>query len=812
MFHVCCVEFQAATSYSFSRKVFCVCQMAMTDFEFVSSSKNTQMLIHESYLWTVKNVRKDGISVWRCTARNSHKCTAVLHTKVGPSGEMQRVMMTEHNHDSSPEEVVRIRADSAVRKAAVDAPYECPQNIIADTVSVTPVVHHVNLDEAHLRRTVRSARKRSVGDLGEHGGVYTSLQDLVIPQDLLVNRGDSLLLADSGPSDTRIVAFGARRHLHLLHEAGTILADGTFQIVPNLWKQQYTVHCSVRGYNVPVLFFLLPGKTRAMYEHMLGMMQDLVGSDLHVPWLVDFEAAMINAHHQVFTGTHTMGCFFHLTQSIHRKVDSMGYRERYSHDVEFRRRVTALSSLAFLPLNVVARAFDSLKMSFPLEERAIPDYFEWTYIGTDREESTHPNDVRHAALFPPAFWSVHGRHQFCIPMTTNACESFHHHQQASLHRALHPTVPQFLRDLHRQVSKADLHVAAMQAGHQRVPSRTLRRKAEKFIAIVRGLTDANLMEVLSQITHVRLNTGDFNGGFRILTPADLEEPAEDVPLTEAASPSHDAPLHGELEEAPPAEVVPVLEAASSSAAPPRFEEFQEAPPVEVVPFLAGASSSHAVPLHFEDFEEAPQAGAGSSHDEEASRPPLPFGESEFDESVAAPVVVASAPPAGQIPRTPVVPLIEVRDAPQWLASVGYSQGRHGPHKIEELQTTILRITAGRLKLNSKRARGSWCFQRCLRQTTCQGCRGLMAKGCPRLAWDPSVTNVDTLRSLPGYSAGNWHIACAILTSKVPTPRNCLKEIDLRVVGMLTGATDADAPTIEAMAQTQYVFLRAVLGV
>ena len=69
----------------------------------------------------------------------------------------------------------------------------------------------------------------------------------------------------------------------------------------------------------------------------------------------------------------------------------------------------------------------------------------------------------------------------------------------------------------------------------------------------------------------------------------------------------------------------------------------------------------------------------------------------------------------------------------------------------------------------------------------------MAKGTPRLGWDPKTVNREELRSLPGFHGGFWHHACAILTSKVPARRNCLKEIDLRVVGLLSGAPPADAP-------------------
>ena len=66
--------------------------------------------------------------------------------------------------------------------------------------------------------------------------------------------------------------------------------------------------------------------------------------------------------------------------------------------------------------------------------------------------------------------------------------------------------------------------------------------------------------------------------------------------------------------------------------------------------------------------------------------------------------------------------------------------------------------------------------------------------------------------MPGYNRGNWHVSCAVLASKICVPRNCLREVDMAMVGQLSGATAVDAPIIEAMAKKQYVFLRASLGV
>ncbi len=49
-------------------------------------------------------------------------------------------------------------------------------------------------------------------------------------------------------------------------------SDGTFAYVPDLFAQLYTVHSKVAGMIVPLVYFLLPNKTRAIYERALRIL------------------------------------------------------------------------------------------------------------------------------------------------------------------------------------------------------------------------------------------------------------------------------------------------------------------------------------------------------------------------------------------------------------------------------------------------------------------------------------------------------------------------------------------------------------
>lgn len=80
-------------------------------------------------------------------------------------------------------------------------------------------------------------------------------------------KGDSFLLHDSGEGDSeRILIFATERNLSCLAQATTWFADGTFKVTPEQFYQLYTVHATVNGVVVPMVYGLLPNKSEATYR------------------------------------------------------------------------------------------------------------------------------------------------------------------------------------------------------------------------------------------------------------------------------------------------------------------------------------------------------------------------------------------------------------------------------------------------------------------------------------------------------------------------------------------------------------------
>ena len=91
-------------------------------------------------------------------------------------------------------------------------------------------------------------------------------------------------------------------------------------MVPEIFYQLFIIHVVYRQYIVPVVYTLLRRKNADSYSRLIDEVAKVAPNWLQVSIMMDFEQASISAFQNKFPSSSLSSCYFHLRQSIHRKL------------------------------------------------------------------------------------------------------------------------------------------------------------------------------------------------------------------------------------------------------------------------------------------------------------------------------------------------------------------------------------------------------------------------------------------------------------------------------------------------------------
>ena len=177
-------------------------------------------------------------------------------------------------------------------------------------------------------------------------------QDMFMPNVLQkASNGEQFLIFEEKinpdmDNSPKIVGFSLPNGIDLAKNAISLSIDGTFEIVEKtLFEQAWIVSARTpNGASVPVMYWLLPNKTKITYITVLNFMK---GLGINPPKVfVDFEAAEHSAIKDVWPNTTVVGCDAHFKRSLHRnlqKANLIPYQNRSLQMQEFCRNVWALT-------------------------------------------------------------------------------------------------------------------------------------------------------------------------------------------------------------------------------------------------------------------------------------------------------------------------------------------------------------------------------------------------------------------------------------------------------------------------------------
>ena len=206
--------------------------------------------------------------------------------------------------------------------------------------------------------------------------------------------------------------------------------------------------------------------------------------------------AAIQATGDVFPNASRTGCFFHLTQNIHRRIQGAGLQGRYEGDANFALQCRMISAIAFVPPVDVADAFETLSGEVPNELRPIMDYFEDNSIGRPDRRG-----VRRDPLFGIDLWNQYERVLHGHNRTTNSVEAWHRSIK-SLLGVSHPTIFKFINGLSRCQKLRDVQLEQLLAGHRSRQRRTVYvMRDRRMRTIVADYVNRTTMDYLRGLSH-----------------------------------------------------------------------------------------------------------------------------------------------------------------------------------------------------------------------------------------------------------------------------------------------------------------------
>ena len=353
------------------------------------------------------------VSVFECSHANKTGCPCRFVLRDDQTGEVVGVHTQDQMHVNDVHSWRLFKAKSLIVDALVDDPFVAPQKIL-DQLFRSPefVIDQFTPPKASLQTAISRLKTTIFGQANVESGM---LSDYL--RDVRTLDGKRFVLLEdtyqTEQSMKRIVVLSSRFQIDVARSCGGMfMGDGTFEFVPSIFAQMYTIHAMNATTSFPVVFALMEEKTTRAYEILFNVLKDN-GVVVKV-FMSDFEKSSRNAVRRIYPDVQVKGCWFHYTQSIMRRVKRVGLQREYASapfvDVAVRR----LFALAFVPEAEVAAAVDMIddeisecgNETVAAKMNELMNYFKKTWL----------------RKYPPIEWNQCAD---CSFRSNNFSESFH---------------------------------------------------------------------------------------------------------------------------------------------------------------------------------------------------------------------------------------------------------------------------------------------------------------------------------------------------------------------------------------------------
>lgn len=291
----------------------------MNKLQLIKTNKNKEMLCLNGYFYYLEMKRQKGTFNWTCSRRIPDKCSSRIITAMENNEHVLIRYPKKHTHEPIASAVEICRTNTFVKYAAINKPLN-PSQIVQQSVVITNQKCRDYLPSKY-------AQKRKIGYTRNEMGVFRepqAIDEIDYPLNLYVLDNELFILAEEKVGDEYMVIFGTKSSIQLLQQSDCWLVDGTFDVVPTIMRQLFSVHGRIEREVVPLLFCLMSKKSAVLYEAFFKRVIQIAleyGVFFKPNRIIsDFEVGLVSAARKCFPDSQIRGCFFHFSQILWRRI------------------------------------------------------------------------------------------------------------------------------------------------------------------------------------------------------------------------------------------------------------------------------------------------------------------------------------------------------------------------------------------------------------------------------------------------------------------------------------------------------------
>ncbi|KAL3877823.1 hypothetical protein ACJMK2_035467 [Sinanodonta woodiana] len=263
-----------------------------------------------------------------------------------------------------------------------------------------------------------------------------------------------------------------------------------------LFFSTVTIHALIDDSVIPLVYCLIKDKAENTYTRVFEKFKELKPSLNPQSIMSDFEKTTHNAIQRVFPEARLVGCLFHLSQCLWRKVQELCLAHLYQENEEIRMAVKMMLALSFVPSYGVFDSFEEFVQACPNEITLLADYWEDTYIGRRRKNQ------RASPRFAVHIWNLNDPIDDNLQRTNNSMEAWHRAFQQRID-CNHPSVFKLINRFRFEQDHVESEIERRQSGgnHPEASKKKCLQLNRGLQAVVSTYANTSLMEYLRSVAN-----------------------------------------------------------------------------------------------------------------------------------------------------------------------------------------------------------------------------------------------------------------------------------------------------------------------